>query len=388
MAATCSLALAQQDSTSSLQSKINATASTNGVLNLAAGTYSYTRLNISGKTHLTINGNGNVTLKELGDQGSAVTIESSPGLTINGVIFNHNSHNGNVLDITSNNVTINGCTFMNVGDGIAPDINVGIYLAPESDDALIENNTFETFKTAGSSAVRGVYVENYRNPSVASQRTTITKNQFINFTGGVDQDGVVIDQQGLASNSVVSNNTFTNVMKRGVKIMTNNTTVTGNTVTVTGMGVQTRSVVAIYGNTSTVENNHGVASGCNSGCSFYAAYDLGGSNILLQDNDVTNPATTTDNPHNCMLIDIGETTTGDTSYSNISVVGNTCRNYTYAKIAPKTPLNSFTAMGNTFLGSTSGIGFEVYPGATTNNPTISGNTIAAGDVIISYASGN
>jgi hypothetical protein len=220
------------------------------VINLAAGVYSYTHLNIASKVNLTINGNGNVTLKELSDQASAIAVVNSPGLTINSVTFNHNGRNGYILDITSNNITINGCRFMNLGDGVTPDINVGIYIAPESDDALIENNTFETFKTSGTSAVRGVYVENYCNPSVASQRTTITKNQFTDFTGGTDQDGVVIDQQGLSSYSIISNNTFTNVVKRGVKIMTNNTTVQGNTVTMNGLGVQSRSVLWSRGRAS------------------------------------------------------------------------------------------------------------------------------------------
>jgi hypothetical protein len=388
LAATCSMALAQQDATSALQAKINAAPATNGVVNLTPGTYNYTAVSISGKTNLTINGNGKVTLEELADQGAALAVVNSPGLTISGVTFNHSSHNGYILDITSNKVTINGCTFLNLGDGTTPAIEVGIYIAPESDDVLIENNTFKNFKTAETSAVRGVYVTNYRNTSLASQRTTITKNQFEEFTGGVDQDGVVIDQQGLSSYSVVSNNTFTNVMKRGVKVMTNNTTVQGNTVTMNGLGTQSRSVVAIYGDTSTVENNHGIASGCNSGCSFYAAYDLGGSDILLQNNDVTNPATTTDNPHNCILIDIGETTNGDTSFDGISIVGNTCRNYSFAKIAPNTPLTNFTATDNTFIGSTSGTGFEFYPGATVSGFTLYGNTIAAGDSIVSYASGN
>jgi hypothetical protein len=383
-----SFAFAQQDSTAFLQAQIDAAPATNGVVNLPAGTYYYTQLGIYGKTNLTISGNGNTTLVELSDQGSAVTVAESSGLTVSGVIFDHNSHNGYILDITSNNVTINGCTFVNLGDGIKPDLNVGIYIAPESDDALIENNVFANFTTGGLSAVRGVYVNNYRNPFVASQRTVITNNQFTNFLGGADEDGVVIDQQQLSSNSVMSNNTFTNVMKRGVKIMTNNTSISGNTVTVNGLGVQSRSVVAVYGDGSIVMNNHGVASGCDAGCSFYAAYDLAGSNILLQNNDVTNPSTSTDTPHNCMLIDIGENTTGEATYDNVSIIGNTCENYTYATIAPNTPLTNFTATGNTFIGSTNGIGFVVYQGATVINSTIFGNSIADGGLILLYAIGN
>lgn len=374
----------RQDSTSAIQKAIDA-APANTTLAFTPGTYKYSALRISGKTGLTLT--GTATLQESSNQAAMVTVTNSPGLILDtGLTFDAHGHNGYILDITSNNVTIHS-TFINLGDGTTPAIEVGIYVAPTSNDLVVSGAAFKNFRGSGSAAVRGVYLCNYRNASLASVRANIENSNFSQFstnTGG-NADGVVIDQQGLSSFAQISGNTFSNVETRAVKLMSNDNMVSGNQITETNVGVQAFSAVSSYGDRNTISNNNAQASGCVSGCSFYLGWDLNGSGIILSGNTLTNPANSTDNPHNCVGINIAVSTTGDTVFNDIQLTGNTCQNFTYVKVYPNTPLANFTMANNTFRGAVYHVVLQFYSGASIDSfAGVYGNTMDAGDVLMAF----
>jgi hypothetical protein len=369
----------QHDDTTSIQAAIDSVSAVGETLYFPPGKYTYRKLLISNKTKLTITGQ-RASLIEISDGGGAALI-ASPGASIRGLTFDHASHNGYILDITSPDVTIEGNTFENLGDGVHGDVKAAIYIAPGSHRALVRGNSFLHLRGGPAGAVRGVYINNFRSRSEASYNARILNNRFDTITSPVDADGIVIDQQGFPSKATIEGNTFYNCSKRAVKLMSNENVVRNNTMTVEKLGAQSYSAVSSYGDGNRIAGNHAKAVGCNKGCSFYGAWELSGNDNVLSDNTAENPGDTVDKDIDCVTIVRPETYQ---ALNNIVLSGNTCRKFRYIRIRPDTPVRNLVIEGNWLIDPIAQPAIAVFPRSPISGLSFLHNTAGSGAVLLGF----
>jgi len=369
----------QHDDTMPIQAAIDSVSSAGETVYFPSGKYRYRRLLINGKASLTLAGQ-HASLIEIGD-GGGTEIVASPGADIRGLVFDHALHTGYILDITSPNVTIEGNTFENLGDGVHGDVEAAIYIAPGSHRALVRGNSFLHLSGGPMGAVRGVYINNFRSRSEASYSARILNNRFAMITSPVDADGIVIDQQGFPSKATIEGNTFYNCSKRAVKLMSNENVVRNNTITVEKLKAQSYSAVSSYGDGNRVIGNHAKAVGCNKGCSFYCAWELSGSDNVLLDNTAENPSDTVDKDIDCVAIIRPE---AGQSLSNILLRGNTCRKFRYIRIRADTPVRNLVIEDNHLFGFITQPVIAVYPHSPISGLSVVHNTADNDTVLLGF----
>jgi hypothetical protein len=368
------------DDTAAIQGAIDSASSLGGVVRFPPGRYAYQKLLIKGKTGLTISGDHASLIEILGEGG--LTIAGSPGFRVTGLTFDHASHNGYILDITSPNVCIDGNTFENLGDGTDNQVEAAIYIGPGSDHALIQNNWFSHLTSGPAGIVRGLYIDNFRNKRLASYDARVLNNRFDTLTPAVDADGVVIDQQGFSSRAMIAGNTFYNCSKRAVKLLSNDNVVRNNVITVDGLKRQSYSAVSSYGDRNYIIGNHAKAVGCSRGCSFYCAWELSGNDNVLADNEADNPAGTTDGDIDCVSVVRAGSQRG--GLTNIVVRGNTCRTFRYIRVREHTPIKNLVIEGNTLMNCISQSAIAIYPQSPVNGLSLTHNVVDAGKALLVF----
>jgi nitrous oxidase accessory protein NosD len=357
------------DDTTAIQSAIDAVSAGGGTVYFPAGNYRYRRLLIRRKKKLALEGQ-HASLIETID-GGGVTGVDSPGLIIRGLTFDHASHNGYILDVTSVDATIEDNTFENLGDGLNTEVNAAIYIAPNSDRASVRHNSFVRLRGSLLAAVRAVYINNYRSKKAASRDARIVNNHFDTITAPIDGDCVVIDQQGLTSSASIEANTFYNCSKRAVKLMSNDNVVRSNTITVHDLKAQSYSAVSSYGDRNQIIENVAKAVGCNRGCSFYSAWELSGDDNVLTNNTAENPSDTVDTSIDCVMIVRPE---DRQALHNIFVRGNSCRKFRYIRVRRDTPVENLVIQGNQLTDCIAQSAVSIYPSSPISGLSFINNT--------------
>ena len=238
----------------SLEDAINAASSGDTITMLQNA--ETTDVSISGKSNLTIDGNGySLHSVNFGGNNNSITIKN--------VIFTI-TNQGNVIAINgqnNNNITISGCSFTLTENASAW---VAIYVQKLSDGLTIENNTFTLNRPDANDfqCIGFAFTPDMRATDATIKGNTVTANNTTNTAYFVIGGNAASDNQYGLKNLTISNNTLTasNTGELiGARIANSDKlTVNGNIFNCT-TGVRLSATDGIASKDITITNNNGSA---------------------------------------------------------------------------------------------------------------------------------